>query len=319
MKTFFTDLIAKSYINYTTENISEIAQFYYTEQLKVRESSNGGNIFSKKQFYNNLISNITALIDASYSKYEDNEEIDLSGIPPEFQEEYLLNTLYEKSEEQRELFSQYLEDRLYEKPIDWEKCNDAEKLQIAINNRFVIFKDPVSFIEPSDSIYIKTLVLRKSKLEYLKSEAERASKAKTIDELDEIDALIFLGKKSPSKPSDIENTVQKAFKFTLKIDPRKKKQILSEEDYLKLVNWVTYYFENKLELPEIISPIKELNTGKTIIRYAFKELIDLLNNKKPRPESFYDLIRGCFKDLSSDTTILIQKSSKPIGYDDLIK
>ena len=51
----------KIYLKTTKKNDNEIAQFYYQEQLKVKEGGMSDFVFSKKQFYNKLISQIQAL------------------------------------------------------------------------------------------------------------------------------------------------------------------------------------------------------------------------------------------------------------------
>src|SRR5690606_37668831 len=57
--------------------------------------------------------------------------------------------------------------------------------------------------------------------------------------------------------------VENYFSFMLKEDVAKHKQIISNDDYDKLVDWITYYFENDFEVPIINNPIQDINTGKT--------------------------------------------------------
>ncbi|MFT5250683.1 MAG: hypothetical protein ACI93P_002425 [bacterium] len=185
MEIIFTDLIAKSYLIYTKNNDNDIAHLYYKEQVKVKEGNNK-DFFSKKEFYNKLISQIQALINGSIYTFT-NDSIykrgpyDISNIPKESRDEYYFEMDHMYIKEKNNFYD-------FEAPgfniSNWEECEDAYILKECIYFQLVTLKDPVAFIDPSDSISKETLVLRKSKLEHLKSEAERASKVTSIDELD---------------------------------------------------------------------------------------------------------------------------------------
>lgn len=309
MEIIFTDLIAESYLLYTKKNDNDIAHFYYQEQLKFKEGGKSDFVFSKKQFYNKLITQIQDLINEKEDVPKSNSEV-FKGITEE-EEQGLFEMDGLDFEEEKDFYT-------YEAPSfnvdNWEKCEDAYILKEAIRFKLVSLKDPVAFIDPSDCISKETLVLRKSKLVYLKSEAERASKVTSIDELD-VEPI----KKEQIKEdvntlnslSDIKETVIKHFQFTLEIDDRKKKQMLSQEEFLKLVNWVTYFLENNYELPRIDTPIMEVHIGKTKIKSAFKKLIHLYHPKRPKPKSFYTLVAKCFYVLQDETEDSIQKTSDP--------
>ena len=134
MEIIFTDLIAKSYLLYTKKNDNEIAQFYYQEQLKVKEGGMSDFVFSKKQFYNKLISQIQALINESIYTFTNNSiykrgPYDISDIPEESRDEYYfeMDNLYR--EEKNNFYD-------FEAPgfnIDnWEECEDAYILKESI-------------------------------------------------------------------------------------------------------------------------------------------------------------------------------------------
>ncbi|SFS63002.1 hypothetical protein [Lutibacter maritimus] len=313
METYYLNLIAKSYIKLTIENDDNLALFFFQKYNKRKDN----------RFYDKLTENIENLINNSYTKAK---EPDLSGIPDEHRDDYIrvLKTKENYYFAAMDQYSDYCaEEGLPNNTPNWEICTDATKLTNALNNEYVKLKDPINIITPSKKISKKELILKKSKLEYLKSEAERASKVSSIDELDEIAAIETNPLKSQNSQlnnsTTIKIAVQNAFKFTLEINKTKEKQILSEEDYSRLVEWVTYFFENDYKVPYIDSPITELNIGITYIRFAFKELIDSLHSKKSRPKTFYELVSKCFSALSNDTEELIQQTSKPGGYDRLMK
>ncbi|MCA0933921.1 hypothetical protein LCM02_15775 [Lutimonas saemankumensis] len=192
---FFTDLIAKSYLEYTKENDDNIAQFYFQEFYKVRPEANAKDIYSKKQFYTKLITKLDSLINKSISK----ERITIgtetliqafSATQAEIDDIYLELGHEQRDEKNERIVSKEELDYYFERPnlsfIEplWETCDDAATLIYGIKKAKIELKDPISIINPSVDIHKKLLVLRKSKLEYLKEEAIRASQAKTIAELD---------------------------------------------------------------------------------------------------------------------------------------
>ena len=134
--------------------------------------------------------------------------------------------------------------------------------------------------------------------------------------LNALEKLIQSGKTStPDKVSEINQKVKDAFSFTLKIDPRKHKQILSDEDYDKLVGWVTYFFENNFEVPSVEFPIETVNSSKGNIIYTFKKLFNDLFPNSTSPDSFFELISTCFSKYKNYSKQNIQKMSKPQYYD----
>ena len=200
-------------------------------------------------------------------------------------------------------------------PMNWEECDDPNKLIKAINDG-VILKDPITIISPSLEIQADDLVLRKSKLDYLKAEAIRARETNSIDVLSN---LIELNENTSAKSTDlstypldyIKGIVKDHFRFTLEIHPRKKKPMLSNDEFLQLVGWVSSFFKNKHELPKNITPILGNNIVKTDIRIAFKRLFKFAHPKQPLPKTFYALIPLCFHALKDDNEQTLQKTSDP--------
>lgn len=319
---FFIDLIAKSYIEYTQENDDNIAQFYFQEFYKVRPEANTRDIYSKKQFYTKLIKKLDSLIKEAIPRPRD---IDFNTTNQEIVDQINMIQFEEESrhDEAREHadYQIFLEQEGLPIPkiFNWEECMDAKKLIQQIKKRGFTLKDPISIINPSLDNYSEPLVLRKSKLEYLKKEAVRASEATTITELDDPqDMSVECSISSNESISDIESKVKKAFEFTLKLDPRKKKQILSEADNIKLVEWVTYYFENNFNLPAIENPILNVNTSDGNIIWTFKILFDDLFPNISRKDSLYELLKLCFKKYINDNIENYKKRGEPPYYFELI-
>lgn len=310
MKTNYLNLIAKSYIKLTKENDDNLAIFFFQKYNKLKNET------PKNRFFNKLIENIENLINNSYTKAK---EPDLSGIPDEHLDDYI-NELKRKKNEYLDAMDLHHIDCIaqgipYDIP-NWEICTDATKLTNALNNDYVELEDPINIITPRKKISKKELIVRKSKLEYLKSEAERASKAEGIDNLDE---KINIEHKEEDSSPEIRKKVEKAFQFTLQTRG-KKNQLLSNDDYERLVGWVTEYFENIVikkddMLPVIDSSITvNLKGYITYIRYAFKLLEEEIGLPYPNPDSFYKLGGLCFADLKEDKPSDIQKTTKPIRW-----
>jgi hypothetical protein len=310
METYYLNLIAKSYIKLTKENDDNLAIFFFQKDNKLKRK----NGTPKNQFFNKLIENIENLINNSYNKAK---EPDLSGIPDEHRIDQENELKRKKNNFLYKMDLYYLDCDLQGIPYyipNWEICTDATKLTDALINDYVELKDPIAIITPSKKISKKELIVRKSKLEYLISEAERAREANNIEELN-VESIkkeqIKEEINTPTSFYDIEETVIKHFQFTVEIDDRKKKQMLSQEEFLKLVSWVTSFFENNYELPHIDTPIMEVHIGKTKIKSAFKKLIHIYHSKRPKPKSFYTLVAKCFYVLQDETEASIQKTSDP--------
>ncbi len=78
-------------------------------------------------------------------------------------------------------------------------------------------------------------------------------------------------------------------------DSRQLVKRLSEPEFNKLINWVTFYFDNDLLLPEIKDPIQTVHTSQVFIVSQFVSCFDNIKGKVPkRPDSLFDLMRLCF-------------------------
>jgi hypothetical protein len=315
----FTDLIARSYLQHTKEKDDNIA-FFFQENYQFIPKTNDNYKMPAEQFYRKVILKIDNLIEDQYLKIERIPEG--NRYINEEEEYYAMEQAEERRyecERDEATYMLYLEEigetYIPPTPINWEDCNDALRLTEAINNGTVL-KDPITIISTNIEIQADDLVLRKSKLEYLKAEAIRARDTNSIDGLSEV---IELNKNISVKSVDlsvynldyIADIVKDRFKFTLEADDRKKVPMLSNDEYLQLVGWVTFFFKNNYELPIIDKPIVGKNIGKTRIRFAFKNLFQFCHPRQPLPKSFYTLVPFCFYALKDDTEATMQKTSDP--------
>ena len=118
-----------------------------------------------------------------------------------------------------------------------------------------------------------------------------------------------------STTDQTRRTVEKYFNFTLGNDPRKHKQILSAEDHAKLIEWVIYYFDNHLTVPEIKAPIREINTSKGNTVHTFRLLFKELHPIGNYPVSLWELIKAIFHAYREDNPETIRKTKEPQYYD----
>lgn len=189
----FTDLIARSYLKYVNKEKKEvnIAQFFFQEYHLVRPDAKGIYIFSHKQFYTEVINEINALIRGSAHNRHINN--------PYYKFDY--NEAFEEFQQKRLLDHQKLLDDGGAPHIvtlvNYEECTNANQLKEALEHGLNLI-DPVRIISPNKKIQADDLVLRKSKLEYLKTEAIRARDANSIEELDAIGPLSGMTNKTVS-------------------------------------------------------------------------------------------------------------------------
>ncbi len=127
-----------------------------------------------------------------------------------------------------------------------------------------------------------------------------------------------IDKGDTDKKLTMRQKVEDAFSFMQNTDPRKHKLILNETDFDKLVNWVTYYFENDFKLPEINKPIQKVNTDKGNVVYTFKRFFKQEHPVKTRPDSLFELIKACFYEYRDDKIKNYKKQKEPQYYKDLI-
>lgn len=118
--------------------------------------------------------------------------------------------------------------------------------------------------------------------------------------------------------SSYRKDIIKAFEFMLEKDPRKHKVILDESDYNKLINWVTYYFDNNFSLPNT-DPITKVNTSKGNVIFTFLKVFRELHPNKTKPNSLFELIKICFKEYRNDNIDNYKKQKEPQYYKHLIK
>lgn len=116
------------------------------------------------------------------------------------------------------------------------------------------------------------------------------------------------------KPDKLRELISQSFEWMLEKDLRQKQVIITKSEFEKLVSWVNFYFKNNFIIPEISNPIKKHYTNKGNIVYAFKELFDGLHPSKPRPDSLYNLIKGCFYEHRDDKISNYQKLKEPANY-----
>lgn len=312
----FTDLIAQSYLKYTNVKENNIALFYFQERHQIKYDNKF--IFTDNLFYEELIKVLDKYIKTTYDRHH--RYINFDHFDMDFEADMFNKWEDEKLKKHQELLDEGGID-FEVKGVNWEEVDNAKLLEEAFDNGLILI-DPVRTITPSKTILPEDLVLRKSKLEYLKKEAERAREAEGIADLDE--SIASKNKSIDNLSIKIEETVIDAFRFTKKKNLDNNKIILSEENYNYLVKWTTLYYVNELDsdkdskLPIIDSPLKMPNIGITYIRFAFKELNDELNPKRPRPKSFYKFVASCFIDKGGYTEDLIRGTRQPDYYEKLI-
>lgn len=107
-------------------------------------------------------------------------------------------------------------------------------------------------------------------------------------------------KKVELNKTELSEKIEKYFGFFNENCPRKHKQILKDEDFNKLINWTTEYFENSFEVPEIIKPIEVVNTNKTYVQLAFRYLFKELHASSTYPKTLFTFYQRAFKKYSND-------------------
>lgn len=287
----FTDLIARSYLEYTVEQDDDIAHHFSQEY----NLANANYIFSKSQFYRKLILKIDTLINAPYTKIEP-KPVGNRYINEE--EEYYEMELAEERQceserEDAEYFS-YLEESGYKiitlTPINLEDCNDALLLTEAINNGDLL-KDPITIISPNKEVQADDLVLRKSKLEYLKTEAIRARDASNITELDAIEALPLISSNitsvnqlnysQPTNEKIIQDFILNALEIIKPLGGVYVMDRLLDGDNMERLNLYVTDLIKTGDLPTNLLPFPRTSLPNQFIRKTI-HLIYILTKKKNR-------------------------------------
>lgn len=106
--------------------------------------------------------------------------------------------------------------------------------------------------------------------------------------------------KPETKETELSERIKKHFGFFNKSCPRKHKQILNDTDFKRLIDWTIWYFENDFKVPEILEPIKVVNTNKTFVQLAFKYLFKELHKSSPYPETLFEFYQSAFTPYSED-------------------
>ena len=97
--------------------------------------------------------------------------------------------------------------------------------------------------------------------------------------------------KNEKSTDTIHDKVFIAFEWMQVNDSRKHKLILNENDFEKLIDYVTYYFDNNFSLPKIDQPIKKINTAKGNVVYTFMKFFKDEYPSHTRPDSLFELIK----------------------------
>jgi hypothetical protein len=312
---YFSKLITKSYIEHSEEDEDNIALFFSLEFSKVNpEAKNKKRVYTKNQFFKKLVYKIDSLIidttlnvkQKPIKKYTEEEMYE--------EEEYLKEQHFLMGEEAT--YKMYLEEQgiPYNPPkttpaTNWDTCNDAEKLITARKNGR-IFKDPFTLISLDNKKSKQPLVLRKSKLEFLKTEAIRASNAITVDELDnDHDQLQmdFTGKNisnnlKPQKKEVLERLVLKAFETIKPLGGYFGIIELLNTDDMKRLKVYTRAIISTGELPTDRLPFPKIELPNDFIRKTI-HLVYVSIHKKHKKE-FVDLVHlfQDFHDTSLTTT-----------------
>lgn len=116
----------------------------------------------------------------------------------------------------------------------------------------------------------------------------------------------------------MRDKIKSAFKWMTGNDPRKHKLILDENDFEKLVDWITFYFDNNFSLPKIDQPIKKVNTAKGNVVYTFMKFFKDEFPSHKRPDSLFEFIKYCFYEYREDNIENLKKIKEPQFYSDLI-
>lgn len=119
--------------------------------------------------------------------------------------------------------------------------------------------------------------------------------------------------------NNTKDKIESHFSFMLKNDLRKHKQILTEPDYNKLIDWLTLYFENRFTIPKITEPIRTVNTAKGNVIFSFKAYYKDEFSGSNFPDSLFELIKSCFYQYRNDNIENMKKTKEPDNYKELIK
>lgn len=129
--------------------------------------------------------------------------------------------------------------------------------------------------------------------------------------------------------SKLSKKIKTHFTFLLGNCPRKGRPILTnEDDFNKLIEWTTHFYENNFEVPKISEPIKFVNTNKYITQLAFQILFVELrksdfHSQRTYAKTIFNLWESSFLDYKSDNENnfwkVKKKNADGIDYDTEVK
>jgi len=313
----FKDLIARSYIEHTEEKEYNIAHTYYQEFQAVREGSNASYIFSKGQFYKKLIKELETLIRSTVHNYNVDPSYSDAIIESKDFESWERNDLKRKQDIYDDLGHLYTF-----KPCNWEETNNAKELNIALEEGLEL-NDPVRIISPSKTIEANDLVLRKSKLEYLKSEAIRANKANRIEDLDdkELSEITSLDSSNDSKldrKNVQENFVSEALEIIKPLGGIYiMDNLLNDDDMMRLNSYIRSIIMINL-LPSDVSSFPIITVPNQFIRKTIHLVYESIGKKNKK--EFIKLIQLFDDFYENDYETIHRKFSSYAGtYEKVLK
>jgi len=104
--------------------------------------------------------------------------------------------------------------------------------------------------------------------------------------------------------TELSEKIKEHFAFFLGNCPRRGIPILSSEnDFNRLIEWTTYFYENNFEVPNIDAPIQNINTNNYYTQLAFVYLFDQLrklgfHSQRTRAKTIFNLWEKSFQDYS---------------------
>ncbi|MCL2561582.1 MAG: hypothetical protein FWE10_04600 [Rikenellaceae bacterium] len=124
---------------------------------------------------------------------------------------------------------------------------------------------------------------------------------------------------SSPEENPLKTRIERYFAFMKERDARQNAHILSEKDFDRLIEWITYYFEHDLNVPNVQVPIQHVHTSKGNIYGAFREFFRFERPRMSLPNSLFELIKVCFYPYRDDIIDNMRKTKKPADFERLFK